>query len=243
MEEPTIIAHADTDIGMFYLSQRETTIDECAWVYEVRIDGDLLMSSVSPVSEKRLATAALARHPGKGPLRVLVGGLGLGYTAQAALADPRVAVVRVVEKMDFVIDWMERGLLPLSEELAVEERIEIVEGDIYDDLLGEASETWDVIVVDVDHAPNNPLSPASDPFYTVEGQARVARHLAPGGVLGVWSAYDDEPFARVMAEAYPGADREEVTWPDDESPELTYCNVIFFGRTPSAGSRPIESTG
>ena len=59
------------------------------------------------------------------------------------LADPRVALVRVVEKMDFVIDWMERGLFPLSDEFAMEERLEIVQGDIYSDLLGPAAETYD----------------------------------------------------------------------------------------------------
>lgn len=230
MTEPTIIAHADTEIGMIYLAQRETVHDETAWVYEIKIDGALLMSSVSPVSEKRLSSEGFARHGGKAPLRVLVGGLGLGYTAQAALADPRVELVRVVEKMDFIIDWMARGLLPLSDELAREDRLEIVQGDIYGDLLGPPTETYDLILVDVDHSPDSLLSPASEPFYTVDGQRRVARHLSPGGVLGVWSAFDHEPFARVLAEVYPEGDRVEVTWPDEETDDRTYCNMLFFAR-------------
>jgi spermidine synthase len=233
LSDPLIIAHADTDIGTIYLSQREHQ-DETTCVHEIRIDGALLMSDVSPVSEQRLSTAGLARHPGKGPLRVLVGGLGLGYTAQAALADPRVSLVRVAEKMDFIIDWMARGLLPLSDEFATEERLEIVQTDVYRDLLGPPTETYDLILVDVDHEPNNPLSPDSEPFYTVEGQRCVARHLSPGGVLGVWSAFDDEPFARVLAAVYPSGDREEVTWPDDEAPDRTYCNMLFFARVPDA---------
>jgi hypothetical protein len=226
--ELVIVEHAHTDIGTIYLGQRER-INGTGWVFEIKIDASLLMSSVSPVSERRLSSSALSRHLGEAPLRVLIGGLGLGYTAKAALEDLRVASVRVVEKMDFVIDWMERGLLPLSEEFATEERLEIIQGDVYGYLLGTATETYDLILVDVDHAPDDRLSAASDPFYTVDGQRCVARHLNPGGVLGVWSAFGNDEFAAVLSEVYRESDLEAITWSDDEEPGSSYDNVVFFG--------------
>jgi spermidine synthase len=229
-----VLDSADTPIGTIYLSTRKLSAEPSSdIVHEVHINGHLLMSSVSPVSEKHLSTSALALHTGRDKLRVLVGGLGLGYTAQAALADERVASVRVVDKMDFVIGWMRKGTLPCSAELTTDPRVELVQGDVYADLLSPPRETFDLILIDVDHAPTDPLDPASLPFYTPEGQRMVAQHLAPGGVLGVWSAYDDDDFHAVMQQVYPGATREDVRWERVEQvdpPRPPFHNVLFFGQ-------------
>jgi spermidine synthase len=229
-----VLDSADTPLGTIYLSTRKLSEEPSSGIiYEVHINGDLLMSSISPLSEQRLATSALALHTSGDKLRVLVGGLGLGYTAQAALTDERVASVRVVDKMDFVIGWMRKGALPCSAQLTTDPRVELVQGDVYADLLSPARETFDLILIDVDHAPTSPLDPASLPFYTPEGQRMVAEHLAPGGVLGVWSASDDDAFHAVMQKVYPGATREHVRWECVEQidpPLPPFHNVLFFGR-------------
>lgn len=230
-----LIGHADTPIGTIYLGHRPRAGGGDR-VYEIRISGQLLMCSLNNVSEQRLAAGALGLHEGEGPLRVLVGGLGLGYTARAALADPRVASVRVVEKMDFVTRWMQDGLLPLSAEFAADDRLEIVQGDVYEDLARSPSQQYDLILVDVDHAPGARLAEGDGTFYTVAGQRAVARHLAPGGVLAVWSAWDDQPFAEVLAEVYPRSCREDVFWDDVEEAGVLFGNVLFFagGVAPAA---------
>lgn len=234
-----VIDHSEQSIGLLYLSRylRNRSIPD-DWVYNVYVDGALLMSSVSPLSERELATRGIAAHRGTGDLRVLIGGLGLGYTAQAALESDRASLVRVVDAMDFVIGWLRDGHLPLSEQLNNDKRLELPLGDVYGDLLGPPTETWDVILVDVDHSPVDPLDAASLPFYTVEGQRQVQQHLAPGGVLVVWSAYYDRHFAEAMAEAYPGAWNEAIAWTvkgdGDGMPDMPLSNVLFFGRKPEA---------
>ncbi|MGI9589845.1 MAG: spermidine synthase, partial [Myxococcota bacterium] len=232
-----VLDSADTPIGLIYLSRRELLNQPGAWVYDVHIEGNLLMSSVSPRSERQLATSGLALHRGGEGLRVLVGGLGLGYTAQAALASPRPSTVRVIDRMDFVIRWLEEGRLPLSDELNGDPRLELVQGDVYRQLLAPATKQWDLILVDVDHSPDDPLDPASREFYTLDGQAKVAEHLAPGGVLGVWSADDNDGFAAVLQVTYPEAQREHVRWVvehegEDDEP---LHNVLFFARKPAHG--------
>jgi len=230
--ELDVLDSADTPIGLIYLSRRELMNQPGAFVYDVHIEGDLLMSSVSPLSERQLATSALAMHRGGDDLRVLVGGLGLGYTAQAALESLRPSRVRVIDRMDFVIRWIREGRLPLSEQLNADPRLELVQGDVFGQLLGPPTEQWDLILVDVDHSPDSPLDPASREFYTLDGQERVARHLAPGGVLAVWSADDHDGFAAVLEVCYAESSREHVHWVvehegEDDEP---LHNVLFFGR-------------
>jgi spermidine synthase len=140
----------------------------------------------------------------------------------------------VVEKMTSVIDWMRDGLLPLSAEFAADTRLQIVQGDIYDDLLGPASEEYDLILVDVDHSPRHRLSEASEDFYTQQGQPRVARHLSSGGRLAVWSSADDDDFMAVLSRVYLDARREDVNWEDKGLSDEPLHDVLFFGRAHTA---------
>ena len=226
----------DTPIGLICLRERAVAPDGDL-ATEITINGEMLMSSLASFSEREMVTRALDLHgDGDGPLRVLVGGLGLGCTAHEALGHERVSHVRVVERLPSVIQWMREGRLPLSDTLNGDARLEIVEGDVYSDLLGPAEESWDLILVDVDHSPRDTLDKVSEPFYTWSGQREVIEHLAPGGVLAVWSAYDDYEFPDVLDEVYAEARREPILWSHElieDGAEID--EYVFLGRAP----RPI----
>jgi spermidine synthase len=163
-------------------------------VYEVKIDDEFLMSSLFTVVEQELAHLSLARivDPDR-DLHVLVGGLGLGYTLRAALEDARVVQAQVVEAVAAVIDWHLRDLLPDTRGLGSDPRSDLVHGDFFA-LVASGSTprpSYDVVLLDVDHSPQNLLHPSHGTFYTAEGLARLTAILTPGGVFGLWS--DDPP--------------------------------------------------
>src|SRR5439155_2129235 len=134
------------------LRERAVAGDPGAVATEITLDNQFLMSSANTASERALAERALAMHAGA-DLAVLVGGLGLGYTAHAVLASPGVARVEVVEYLEPVIGWLRAGRLPLSAALARDSRLAVVPGDIYARLAEESGDRWDVILIDIDHSP------------------------------------------------------------------------------------------
>src|SRR5205814_9598537 len=159
---------------------------------EVRLGGGFFMSSLLTVAESEVGRLALAELAADG-LDVVVGGLGLGYTARAVLEDPRVRSLTVVEALAEVIDWHERELLPLADQLTSDRRSRLVHGDFFA-MAGAAGFDPEVpgrrvhaIVVDIDHSPRHVLHPGHASFYTPEGLRRVPGHLHPGGVLALWS--------------------------------------------------------
>jgi len=105
-----------TSIGLICLRERTLPSEPATVITEITLDHEFLMSSYNTASERALASIALEMHAGRG-LRVLVGGLGLGYTAREALRSDRVGAVRVIEFVPQVIRWMQRGMIPLSAEL------------------------------------------------------------------------------------------------------------------------------
>ncbi len=223
-----ILDQQDTPLGELCLRRRELLSRPGMIITEVTLDHGFLLSSYPTESERRLAEFALALHPGQG-LSVLVGGLGLGYTAHAALASERVARVEVVELLDPVIAWLEKGWLPIGESLKADERLEVIQGDAYARLLGPAGAAFDVILIDVDHAPDEPLDEGSGAFYTEGGLRAVAEHLNPGGVLAVWSTDPNPAFEATLASVFGQVEVEVVRWWNDLI-DVDKEDTLFAGR-------------
>jgi spermidine synthase len=226
------LAHQDTAIGTLILRRRALLSKPGTVVTEITLDHQFLMSSHITVSERALSRIALEMHTGD-QLQVLVGGLGLGYTAWEVLQSPRVARAEVVEFAPAVIAWMEEGLVPLSSRLAGEPRVAIVEGDVFQRLAlppDPAGPPFDLILIDVDHSPAEHLGDArNDGFYTAEGLRAARRHLAPGGVLGVWSYAESSPFAEALRQVFREVRIEPVTFVNDLLDEET-TDWLFFAR-------------
>ena len=152
-------------------------------VYEVKLGDEYLMSSLFTEAEEQLA------H------------LGLGYTAVAALEHPQVLSLVVVDALPAVIEWHERGLLPVSARLTGDERTRLVLGDFFDLVRQDpvdADARYDAILLDVDHSPRHQLDPSHADLYAPDGLRRLARHLRPDGVFALWS--DDPPDEAFLAD-------------------------------------------
>lgn len=223
-----VLAYSDSPIGAICLRRRELLSRPGTMITEITVDHMLLMSSHHTASERALASRALARHGGTEGLRVLVGGLGLGYTAQEALKSAAVTRVDVVEFLPQVISWMQNGLLPLSDELNSEPRYSVMEGDVYAMLTSAPELQYDVIVVDVDHSPDETLADANAAFYTEAGLRSAKQHLRPGGVLGVWSYADSSSFADAVRAVFPHGEIAPVTF-DNELTGEEETNWLFLG--------------
>jgi len=221
-----VLAYEASPLGMICLRRRELLSIPGTIVTEITLDHELLMSSHHTASERALATLALARHPGE-ELSVLVGGLGLGYTAYELLRSTAVSSVEVVEFLPQVVGWVRDGLVPLSNELNGDPRLRVVRADIYAMLAAEPDRTFDVIVVDVDHSPDERLGDLNAGFYTEAGLLRASRHLAPGGVLGVWSYAESSPFVAALRAVFGRVDVEPVTF-DNRLTDTTETNWLFL---------------
>ena len=206
-------------------------------VIEIKLGDEFLMTSLFTASEVALARLALAELPGHG-VDVVVGGLGLGYTAREVLAADAVASLIVVEALDAVIDWHRAGLLPLGPELTGDPRCAFVHADFF--ALAGAGDgfdpatpgrRFDAVLVDIDHSPSALLDPQNAGFYTPDGLAHLAAHLRPGGVFGLWSNdLPDDTFTARLASVFATCRAEAVTFHNPLQGN-DFTQTVYLART------------
>lgn len=233
-----ILAYEDTPLGPLCLRRRRLLADPGIVVTEVTLDHEFLMSSRNTASERALSSSALAMHGGA-DLEVLIGGLGLGYTAAEALASDRVARAEVVEFLPQVIEWLERGLVPLAHALKSDARLVVTQGDVYDMLASRSPQRkYDLILIDVDHSPDERLAAGTGAFYSVGGLERASGHLKPAGVFGVWTYAENDAFAAALRSVFAEVAIEPVACAveqrsrhDRDGESARYTDWLYLAKT------------
>ncbi|HEX6194910.1 MAG TPA: hypothetical protein VFZ37_03305 [Jiangellaceae bacterium] len=177
-DRPEVIARGDGVLGEVALRRRGD-------VYELIVNGVFLMDTVETSTEERLAQAVLDRHAK--PRRILVGGLGLGFTTAALLRDPRVERIDVVEIEPLLVEWLRAGLVPDVADMLRDPRIHVHVSDIRD-VLGNGA-TYDAILLDVDNGPGFLAHDRNAEVYERPVLESAAGMLVRDGLLAVWSSH------------------------------------------------------
>ena len=210
-----------TPLGELILRRRRMLSLGGVEIYEVKLGAAFLMSSLFHKVEEELAHFGLSELKGE-QWDVVVGGLGLGYTAVAALEHREVASMLVVDALQPVIEWHQRGLVPLGEKLTADPRTRLLHADFFE--RAQSADGFDpeqpgrkfhAVLLDIDHSPRDLLHPRNAAFYEADGLRALAAHLHPGGVFALWSDDPpDEEFLGMLGSAFATVRAHIVTFPN-----------------------------
>jgi len=249
-DAPSVLARAKGPHG-------ETALRRRGDVLELVVDGVFAMDSAHPGTEIALARLSLDRLPldlaggqagdpsgilagdlagdpaGADGRRarpaVLVGGLGLGYTARAVLADPRVRRLVVVELDGALVGWAGSGLVPAAAEALADPRTEVVVDDVLRAVPALAPGRLDALLLDVDNGPGFLVHASNAGVYTAPFATACARALRVGGVLAVWSA-DPAPALRTLLQDQVGPCEEVLLPVERDGRAFTYAVYLATRR-------------
>ena len=209
-----------SSIGQISLRRRRMPAFGDRDIYEVKLGDEFLMSSMFVEAEEALSTLGLAAVKGDG-LSVVVGGLGLGYTAVTALKDERISELFVVDALDTVIGWHKDELVPLGKILNADARNQYVLGSFFD-LATDSNKSFDpdndgkkfdAILLDIDHSPTEFLAVANASFYTTENLTLMASKLKPQGVFAMWSQnLPEADFETLLKTVFEGVESHVVSF-------------------------------
>ena len=204
----------------------EMTLTAHAGDYYIDVDGEALMSTRAPGSEKAMASLAAQELAGNSRPRVLIGGLGLGFTLGAALeAFPSGASVVVVEYFETIVDWNRKFGFRSETDYLADPRVSVEVADVVD-YLRRVKQPFDAILLDVDNGPDAWCLISNERLYDRAGLLRIQAALNPGGVLAVWSAVPSSRFEKRLTAAGFSA-RSETARSRDRKGER---HTIFLGR-------------
>jgi spermidine synthase len=229
MMKPEELAYHKTPLGELTLRRRIETLLQNREVYEVKLGDEFLMSSLFTEGEKELANLGLAALEGE--LDVVIGGLGLGYTAAAALENPNVRKLLVIDLFPEVISWHRDELVPLGSRLSEDARCELRQGDFFElaragfDVF-DAQRKFDAVLLDIDHSPEHFLDERNRLFYGADGLAALRRQLKPGGAFALWSNDPaEEDFTKLLESAFGAAAAHNVEFANPYTNSISVNSV------------------
>ena len=231
--------YQETPLGNISLRRRTEPRLNGKLLYEVKLGDEFLMSSLFTESEiqlAKLALAALKETLGNKEFDIVVGGLGLGYTAFAVLEDPAVRSLKVIEVMQPVINWHQQGLVPLGEKLMTDSRCHIFHADFF----AEATTTHSgfdqqypdkqvhAVLLDIDHSPTHWLNEDNSSFYTEQSLNKLANKILPGGIFGLWSNDPvDKNFIELLNKVFESTESHVVSFPNPYTDGKSSCTVYL----------------
>lgn len=208
---PVVVERKTTPRGELQLQRRGDD-------YEIISNGTFLMATYNGKSERLLVTAAL--DAAATPRRVLIGGLGVGFSLAAALADSRVRQATVVEIEEPLISWNRTHLAPFSSGALADPRTRVINADLID-WVANANERFDAICLDIDNGPDWTVTESNGSLYDHAGLQSLQRLLAPGGAISFWSAARVPNFADRLGQ-YFATVREYPVSQERGEPDYVY---------------------
>lgn len=229
MLKPEELAYHKTPLGELTLRRRTETLLQNREVYEVKLGDEFLMSSLFTEGEKALADLGLAGL--EGDLDVVVGGLGLGYTAAAALENIKVRRLLVIDLFAEVIGWHRDEIVPMGGILRKDKRCELRQGDFFalsrtgfD--VSDNQRKFAAVLLDIDHSPKHFLDARNESFYSADGLAALRRQLKPGGAFALWSDDPaDENFTKHLETVFGAATAHNVEFANPYTNSISVNSV------------------
>jgi spermidine synthase len=207
--------------------------------FYIRVDRQPLMGTNANESEKVLAELACARVVEQPGMRVLIGGLGLGFTLRRVLemvgAD---AIVEVAELLPEIVDWNREYLREVNGALLDDPRVKVIVGDVYQTITDAPKGHYDAIILDVDNGPIAMVQDGNERLYQAQGFVAIIRALKPGARVTFWSASSDQRFEKKLVKA----GFKVTVVPCKAYPQAKRCSHTIFVAD-RAGGQNKESPG
>lgn len=231
--------YQSTPLGDISLRRRAEPKLDGEILYEVKLGDEYLMSSLFTEAEiqlSKLGLAALKQNGHDAELDIIVGGLGLGYTAAAALEDNAVKSLQVIDVMQAVISWHENGLVPLGETLTSDPRcnfhhadfFKVATSDNYGLYPDKPEKLAHAVLLDIDHSPKHFLNESNHSFYTEESLRKMTSKIHTGGIFALWSNDPIDPgFNKLLDRVFRVSEAHVITFPNPYTGEESSNSVYI----------------